>query len=194
MKVYTQLNFGGNCEEAFRFYERNLGGKVLMMMRQDQAPGNATGDAGTAIIHARLGIGDTVLIGNDVPPSVFEKIRSVYIYLSVDSREEAERVYKLLAKDGQVYIQLGETFLRLALASCVIGLVCRGRSSMSARWHRIFQDFFLRGSTRITGSARLCDCLHRDAIPGMRRLRRRSEARRSTGFRTGRVVNRQCTF
>ncbi len=111
MKLYTQLNFGGNCEEAFRFYEKNLGGKVLMMMRQDQAPAsNARGDTGAAIIHARLGIGDTVLIGNDVPPSVFEKIRSVYIYLSVDSSEEAERVYKLLAKDGEVYMQLEETF------------------------------------------------------------------------------------
>ncbi len=111
MKVYTQLNFGGNCEEAFRFYERNLGGKVLMMMRQDLAPAtNAMGDAGKAIIHARLGIGDTELIGNDVPSSVFENIRSVYIFLSVDSSEEAERVYKLLAEDGQVYIPLGETF------------------------------------------------------------------------------------
>jgi PhnB protein len=111
MKIYTQLNFGGNCEEAFQFYEKNLGGKVLMMMRQDQAPGtNATGDAGKAIIHARLGIGDTVLIGNDVPQSVFKNIRSVYIFLSVDSPEEAERVYKLLAEDGQVYTPLGETF------------------------------------------------------------------------------------
>ena len=111
MKIYTQLNFGGNCEEAFRFYEKNLGGKVLMMMRQDQAPGTkATADAGKAIIHARLGIGDTVLIGNDVPSSVFENIRSVYIFLSVDSSEEAERVYKLLAEGGQVYMPLEETF------------------------------------------------------------------------------------
>jgi len=111
MKVYTQLNFGGNCEEAFLFYEKNLGGKVLMMMRQDQAPGsNAKGEAGKAIIHARLSIGDTVLIGNDVPPSVFEKIRSVYIFLSVDSSEEAESVYKLLAEDGQVYMPLEENF------------------------------------------------------------------------------------
>lgn len=111
MKVYTQLNFGGNCEEAFRFYERQLGGKVLMMMRQDQAPAtNATGHEGKAIIHARLALGDTVLIGNDVPESVFGKIRSVYIYLSVDSSEEAERVYKLLAEDGQIYMPLEETF------------------------------------------------------------------------------------
>jgi PhnB protein len=111
MKVYTQLNFGGNCEAAFHFYEANLGGKVLMMMHQDQAPGSkSTGDAGKAVIHARMAIGDTVLIGNDVPSSVFEKIRSVYIYLSVDSSEEAERVYKLLAEDGQVYMPLEETF------------------------------------------------------------------------------------
>jgi PhnB protein len=111
MKVYIQLNFGGNCEEAFRFYERNLSGKILMMMSQDQAPGsNASGDSGKAIIHARLGIGDTVLIGNDVPSSVFEKIRSVYIYLSVDSSEEAERIYELLAENGQVYMPLQETF------------------------------------------------------------------------------------
>jgi PhnB protein len=50
-----------------------------------------------------------VLIGNDVPSSVFEKIRSVHIYLSVDSSEEAERVHKLLAEDGQVYMTLEET-------------------------------------------------------------------------------------
>jgi PhnB protein len=111
MKVYTHLNFGGNCEEAFRFYEKNLGGKVVMMMRQNEAPGaNATGEAGNAVIHARLAIGDTMLIGNDVPVSVFEKIRSVYLYLSVDSSEEAERIYTLLSENGQVYIPLGETF------------------------------------------------------------------------------------
>jgi PhnB protein len=39
MKLYTQLNFGGNCEEAFRFYEKHLGGKIIMMMNQSQAPG-----------------------------------------------------------------------------------------------------------------------------------------------------------
>ena len=111
MKVFTQLNFGGNCEEAFHFYEKNLGGKILALMRQDQAPGTSvSGEAGSAVIHARLALGDTVLIGNDVPSSVFKNIRSVYIYLSADSTEEAEKAYKLLAKDGQVYMPLSETF------------------------------------------------------------------------------------
>ena len=32
MKLYTQLNFGGNCEAAFHFYEKHLGGQITMMM------------------------------------------------------------------------------------------------------------------------------------------------------------------
>ena len=109
MKLYTQLNFGGNCEAAFRFYEKHLGGKITMMMNQSQAPGAPSG-AGKAIIHARMNIGDTVLMGNDVPPSVFQNIRSVYMHLSLDSAEEAERVHNLLADGGEVYMPLQETF------------------------------------------------------------------------------------
>ena len=65
MNLYAQLNFGGNCEEAFRFYEKHLGGEITFMMNQSQAPGAPSG-AGKAIIHARMDIGDTVLIANDV--------------------------------------------------------------------------------------------------------------------------------
>src|SRR5712664_2451843 len=109
MKLYTQLNFGGNCAEAFRFYETHLGGRITMMMTQSQAPGAPSG-VGNGIIHARMDIGDTVLIANDVPPSTFQKIRSVYLYLSVDSTEEAERVHKALAEGGEIYMPLEETF------------------------------------------------------------------------------------
>jgi PhnB protein len=109
MKLYTQLNFGGNCEEAFRFYEKHLGGKITMMMRQDEAP-NAPQGAGKAIIHARMKIGDTVLIGNDVPGTVFKNMRSAYMYLSVDSAKEAERIYKLLTEGGEIFMPMEETF------------------------------------------------------------------------------------
>jgi PhnB protein len=109
MNLYTQLNFGGNCEEAFRFYEKHLGGKITMMMNQSQAPGAPSG-AGKAIIHARMAIGQTELIGNDVPPSVFKKMRSVYLYFSVDSAQEAERIHNLLAEGGEIYMPMEETF------------------------------------------------------------------------------------
>ena len=70
MKLYTHLNFGGNCEEAFRFYEKQLGGKITMMMKQSQMPPQVKAPPGSAnaIIHARMNIAGVELIGNDVPP------------------------------------------------------------------------------------------------------------------------------
>jgi len=109
MKLYTQLNFGGNCEEALRFYEKHLGGKIITMMNQSEAPGAPRG-AGKAIIHARMDLGDTVLIANDVPGTVFQKMRSVYLYLSLDSDKEAERIHSVLAEGGEIYIPMEETF------------------------------------------------------------------------------------
>jgi Uncharacterized protein conserved in bacteria len=109
MKLYTQLNFGGNCEEAFRFYEKHLGGEITMMMRQSEAPGPAA-QSGNAIIHARMNIGDTVLIANDVPSEIFQKMRSVYLYLGMDSAEEAERVHNLLAEGGEIFMPMAQTF------------------------------------------------------------------------------------
>jgi PhnB protein len=38
MKLTTFLNFGGNCEQALRFYEQHLGGTIIMMMRRAEQP------------------------------------------------------------------------------------------------------------------------------------------------------------
>jgi PhnB protein len=109
MKLYTQLNFGGNCAEAMRFYEKHLGGKITMLVKQSDSPGAAAG-ASDAVIHARMDIGDTVLIANDVPGTIFQKMRSVYLYLSVDSDEEADRIHNLLADGGEIFIPMATTF------------------------------------------------------------------------------------
>jgi PhnB protein len=50
MKLFVQLNFGGNCREAFEFYQEHLDGKVTMMLDQDSMPGPTKPPAG--IIHA----------------------------------------------------------------------------------------------------------------------------------------------
>ncbi len=113
MKLYTQLNFGGNCEQAFRFYEQHLGGKITIMMRQRDAPGPSNAPPGweeNAIIHAHMTIGETDLVGNDVPPQTFKPIRSSYLVLSVDTSQEAERVHAVLADGGQIFMPLEETF------------------------------------------------------------------------------------
>jgi len=109
VQLFTQLNFGGNCAEAFRYYEKHLGGHIEMMMTQREMPKRSHG-AARAVIHARLAIAGTTLLGNDVPAEHFKPIRSSYIYLGVDSTEEAERVHAALADGGQVTMPLAETF------------------------------------------------------------------------------------
>jgi PhnB protein len=111
MKIYTYLNYGGNCEEAFRFYEKHLGGKIARVMKWGQMPNpeqHMPPGFEDAVMHARMEIGETVLMASDVPN--YQPMRSVYLSLSVPSNEEAERIYALLTEGGEVFMKMEETF------------------------------------------------------------------------------------
>jgi PhnB protein len=112
IKLFMQLNFGGNCAEAFHYYEQHLGGKIPALIKRSEIPGDTQNSASEEdpVVHARILIGQTTLIGNDVPPDRFQRIRSAYLYLALDSAQEAERIYGLLATGGEVYMPLQETF------------------------------------------------------------------------------------
>jgi PhnB protein len=110
MKVDTYLNYGGNCAEAFRFYEKHLGGTILFMMTHEQSPepSNVPPEWGKAVLHATIQLGSATIMGADIPSC--EPMRSAYLSLSVDSTEEAERVYKLLTDGGKIFMPIQETF------------------------------------------------------------------------------------
>jgi PhnB protein len=118
MKLHTYLNYGGNCEQAFRFYQKHLGGKIIMMMTHGQMPdpSKVAPEWKNAILHARLSIGETVLMGADVPPDRFQPMRSAYLSLTVASNEEAERIYNLLSEGGQIFMPMEETFFAFRFA------------------------------------------------------------------------------
>ena len=110
MKLYTYLNYGGNCQEAFRFYEQHLGGKITMMMTHGQGPNPNAGppDWKNAILHARMNIGETELLGADTPN--YQPMRSAYLTLIVGSIDEAERIYTTLSDGGEIFMPMQETF------------------------------------------------------------------------------------
>jgi PhnB protein len=110
IKLDIYVNYPGNCEEAFRFYEQQLGGKITMMMTHQQQPDTSAipKNWGNAILHARIEIGDTILMGADIPNA--EPMRSAYLTLRLGSIEEAERVYVLLSTDGQIFMKMEKTF------------------------------------------------------------------------------------
>ena len=112
MKIHTFLNYGGNCAEALRFYEKHLGGKITFMMTFDQMPEPKKVPPGMekAVLHARLNIGETILLGSDTPPDRFLPMRSAYLTINVDTDAEAERLHALLADGGEIFMPMEETF------------------------------------------------------------------------------------
>lgn len=116
MKLDIYVNYRGVCEQAFRFYEQHLGGKITSMMAFKQLPDPTNVPEGREndILHATIEIGDTVLRGADI--SNAEPMRSVYLTLRVSSAEEAERLYALLSEGGEVFMPIEETFFALRFA------------------------------------------------------------------------------
>ncbi|HET7103705.1 MAG TPA: VOC family protein [Terracidiphilus sp.] len=118
MDLNTYLNYGGNTEEAFRFYERHLGAKILYLSRHGDVPGqgNVPPELKGKVLHARISLGGQQVAASDVPPERFKPMRSAYLSLVLDSPEEAERVYALLADGGEVFMPIAETFFATRFA------------------------------------------------------------------------------
>jgi len=112
MTIYPHLNFGGNCEEAFRFYEKHLGGKITAMMHQSELPSDYDAKPGAeqAVVHALLTVAGIELIGNDVPVEYYQPVRSSYLFLTAETTEDAERLWNALIEGGQSTMPLAETF------------------------------------------------------------------------------------
>jgi PhnB protein len=110
MQVDIYLNYPGNCKEAFQFYEKQLGGKITMMMTHKDQPGNPNipADWQNAILHARMELGGCVIMAADIPQA--EPMRSAYLTLRLNSDAEAEKVYALLIEGGQVFMKMEQTF------------------------------------------------------------------------------------
>jgi len=116
MKLNTYVNFAGKCAEAFRFYEKHLGGKIGMVMTHGQSPDQSkvNPEWKDAVLHARISIGDTELMGADIPTA--QPMRSAYLTLGVQSDAEAERIFSALSAGGEVFVPIQERFFATRFA------------------------------------------------------------------------------
>ena len=109
-KLEIYVNYPGHCEEALRFYEKHLGGNIISIMKHGELPPNPNIPQNwkNAVLHARMEIGNTLLMAADIPNA--ESMRSAYLTLSFDTTEETERVYGVLKESGEVFMKMEETF------------------------------------------------------------------------------------
>jgi PhnB protein len=112
MKLYTYVNYGGNCRQAFEFYAEHLGGKITLLTTHGENPAaeNVPPNWKNAVLHARIEMGDTTVLGADIPPDRFKPMRSAYLSLIVDTAAEAESIYALLTEGGEIFMPMRETF------------------------------------------------------------------------------------
>lgn len=108
MRLDVYVNYRGSCEQAFRFYEQQLGGKITGIVRHGEQPNpNVPAEWKDKVLHARIEIGGTVLMGADIPKA--EPMRSAYLTLTLEREADAERAYALLADGGEVFMKMEKT-------------------------------------------------------------------------------------
>jgi PhnB protein len=121
MRIDTYLFFDGQCAEAFRFYERVLGGRIEFMQTTGESPmaDQTPPDQHDTILHVHLTVGDQVLMGSDAPPPHFEKPQGFSVSVNVEEPAEAERIFDALAEGGQVRMPMEKTFWAARFGMCV---------------------------------------------------------------------------
>jgi PhnB protein len=112
LKLNPYLTFNGQARAAFEFYAKVLGGNIVMMMRNGEAPAESQMPGGNPdlIIHTRIHIGDQVLMASDAPSDCHVDTRGMMVSLVVDTPAEAERIYKELGAGGAITMPMTETF------------------------------------------------------------------------------------
>jgi PhnB protein len=122
MRVEPYLSFEGRCEEALEFYRSALGAQIMMMMRFSEAPDPQAAKmlppgSEKKIMHSTFKIGDSTLHAADGRMSGKPAFQGVSLTLYAKDDAEAQRLFKELAKGGQVQMPLEKTFFASSFGS-----------------------------------------------------------------------------
>lgn len=112
MELNAHLNFNGQCEEAFRFYQQCFGGEIKTMVPHEGTPAaeHVPPEWRKKIMHAEIKVGDQLLMGADAPPGRYQPPAGFAIALQVKEPAEADRIFHSLAQGGNVGMPIQETF------------------------------------------------------------------------------------
>ena len=112
MQVSPYLSFNGDCEEAFTFYQKAIGGTRGMTNHFGGSPmaSHVPPNWHDKVMHTTLSIGNTTLMGSDAPPGMQESPKGFSVSLVIDEAGEAERVFAALSEGGTVRMPMEKTF------------------------------------------------------------------------------------
>lgn len=120
MNLNAYIFFDGNCEEAFRYYENALGGKITMKSTYGESPSGMPIPPGSEskIIHIRLEVGSDVLMGSDDCTGDFKRPQGFSLAIALQDAAGADRIFNALADGGAVTMPLTKTFFAEKFGMC----------------------------------------------------------------------------
>ena len=113
--INPHINFNGNAEEAFTFYQSVFGGafdKIIRFKELSSPEFPIPEKDANKIMHIALPIGKNMLMGNDVPEilgRVNERENRSKISISAESKEEADRLYNGLSVGGEIEMPIADS-------------------------------------------------------------------------------------
>ena len=121
MQLNPYVNFNGQCEAAFKFYEKVLGGKITFSMTWGEMPGadQFPAESHKLIMHSTVSIGDKLLMGADAPSGRYQQPKGMNLSLHFKDKAEAERIFNALAENGSVTMPFEKTFWSPGFGMCV---------------------------------------------------------------------------
>jgi PhnB protein len=112
--INPYLNFDGKAEEAFNFYKAVFGGEFVMLQRFKDTPyGEKISAAdGEKIMHVALPIGSNIIMASDSLESMGKIFQgnNFSISITAESKEEADKLFNGLSKNGTIQMPLEESF------------------------------------------------------------------------------------
>ena len=121
MEANAYLMFNGDCAEAFKFYERVLGGKVehLSTFAGSPAAEHVPPEFSDKVLHASMSIGNTKLMASDAPPGQYEKPQGISVAIGLKDEAKGEQIFNALAENGHVIMPYQKTFWSPGFGMCV---------------------------------------------------------------------------
>ena len=111
MEINPYLNFNGNCAEAFRFYEKVLGGRIEGMHTFGDSPmkSEMPPEMHSHVMHVHLSVDGQNLFGSDAPHG-YKPAQGISVSINVASFEDGQRIFDEFAKGGNVTMPYQKTF------------------------------------------------------------------------------------
>lgn len=117
MKIVTSLSFQGQCREAFEFYAKVLGGKIIAAIPYADAPPDmpiTDPKYRSWLMHCWLEVGDQALMGADMDvhwSKDIDKPKNGFdVSLHTEDLQEGQRWFDSLSEGGRTVMPFGETF------------------------------------------------------------------------------------